>query len=233
MSVSLPGFDAWLTEQLEHRATELGENVDVYVAQAVAARMISDAERTDRAAAEVLTARVSQSGLSGETVSDGIASVLADARRLRALNVSGLMETSPDDTYARVTRTAADALAAPAAALVGVGADRQSVKSADGIDLASPPTHLTSLAESFDKYVVVNGSPVEVEDARRHPLFKKYSVVGDGRVVAYLGMPLADRAGNTVGALNVFDGVPRQWSRGHVQILNDLAGVVAARMFGA
>jgi GAF domain-containing protein len=78
----------------------------------------------------------------------------------------------------------------------------------------------------------VNGSAVEVEDARRHPVFKNYSVVGEGHVVAYLGMPLADDAGNTVGALNVVDKVPRQWSPGHVQILSDLAEVAAKRMFG-
>ena len=218
---------------MECRASELGEDVDVYVAQAVAARMISDAERADKAAAEVLTVRITQSGLSGETVSDGIGSVLAGVRRLHALNASGLMDTAPDDLYSRVTRTAADALGAPAAALVWVGADRQSVRSAYGVDLASPPIHLTNLAESFDKYVVVNGSAVNVDDARRHPLFKKYSVVGEGSVVAYLGMPLADGAGNTVGALNVFDGVPRKWSPGHLQILSDLAGVAAARMFSA
>ncbi|MDG4664254.1 GAF domain-containing protein [Mycobacterium sp. 236(2023)] len=120
-------------------------------------------------------------------------------------------------------------MAVPAAALVLVGADRQVAKSACGID----PEQLGNLAESFDKYVVVNGSLVRVDDARGHPLFKKYSVVGAGRVVSYLGVPLADSAGNTVGALSVFDHVPRQWRPGHIQILDDLAGVATARMFGA
>ena len=48
--------------------------------------MITDCERTDGASAGKLKARLSQSGLSGETVSDGFASVLADPRRLQALN---------------------------------------------------------------------------------------------------------------------------------------------------
>lgn len=232
MSNSLPGFDNWLTERLEECASDAGEHVDVYVARAVAAQMISDCERTDGASAGVLRAHLSQSGLSGETVADGISSVLTDLRRIQALQSTGLMDSPPEAAYSRLTTTAADALGAPAAALVLIGADRQFVKSASGFDLRSLPKHLAGLDESFDKYVVANGSLVRVDDARQHPLFKTYSVVGENRVVAYLGVPLTDRAGNTVGALSVSDSAPREWSRGHIQILDDLAGVATSRMFG-
>ncbi len=231
MSVPLPGFDPWLTERLQECAGDSGDHVDVYVARAVAAQMITDYERTCGATAGKLKARLSQTGLSGKTVDDGLSSVLADPRRLQALAATGLTDSPPDAAYSRVTRTAADALAAPAAALMVLGADRPFVISSIGIDVASPPKHLDTVAESFDKYVVANGSLVRVDDARHHPVFKTYSVVGEGRVVAYLGVPLADTAGNTVGALSVSDSVPRKWSSGHIQILEDLAAVATARMF--
>lgn len=231
MSISLPGFDAWLTERLEECAGDSGENVDFYVARAVAAQMISDCERADVASAGPLKARLTQSGLSGETVSDGISSVLADPRRLHALNSTGLMGAPSDPTLDRVARTAAGALATPAAAVVLVGAESQSLAGACGVDPASPPKHLVDLAESFDKYVVVNESLVRVENAAHHPLFGKYSIVAEGRIAAYLGVPLTDDAGNTVGVLSVFDSSPRQWKNGHIQILDDLASVAKGRMF--
>lgn len=231
VSIPLPGFDNWLTERLEECAGEAGERVNMYVARAVAAQMINDCERTDAAAAGQLKARLSQSGLSGETVADAITSILADPRRLQALRSTGLTDTASDPAYSRITTTAADALGAPAGAIVLVGADRPYVRSAVGFSSASLPKHLAAIDESFDKYVVANGSLVRVDDARNHPLFKTYSVVRESRVVAYLGVPLADAAGNTVGALSVSDTAPREWSRGHIQILDDLAAAVTARLF--
>lgn len=231
VSIPLPGFDNWLTERLEECAGEAGERVDAYVARAVAAQMISDCERADGASAGTLKARLSQSGLSGETVADGIAAILANPRRLQALHDTGLTDTASEPAYSRITTTAADALGAPAAAIVLVGADRQYVRSAFGFNSASLPRHLAAIDESFDKYVVANGSLVRVDDARNHPLFKTYSVVRESSVIAYLGVPLADAAGNTVGALSVSDTAPREWRRGHIQILDDLAAAVTARLF--
>ncbi len=230
MSFSLPGFDTWLTERLRECAGDSGEPVDTYVARAVATQMVTDCERVDRASAGRLKAHLSLTGLSGEATVDGLSPVLADPSRLRALNATGLTDTPPDAAYSRLTRTTADALSVPAAALVLIAADRQIVLGAAG---STPPVDQTSLAESFDKYVVANGSPVSVDDARRHPLFKRYSAVAHGHVIAYLGTPLADNAGNTVGALSVSDTVPRRWTSGHLQILGDLAAVAAARIFGS
>ena len=230
MSISLPGFDTWLTERLEECAGDSGEAVDTYVARAVASQMVTDCERVDRASAGRLKAHLSLTGLSGEATADGLSPVLADPTRLRALNATGLTDTPPDAAYARLTRTTADALSVPAAALVLVAADRQFVLGAAG---STPSVDRTSLAESFEKYVVANGSPVSVDDARRHQLFKRYSAVAHGHVIAYLGMPLADDAGNTVGALSVSDTAARRWTSGHLQILGDLAAVAAARMFGS
>lgn len=231
VSISLPGFDNWLTERLEECADDSGERVDMYVARAVAAQMISDCERTDGASAGKLRAHLSQSGLSGETVADGITSVLTDPQRLQAVHATGLVDSAPDPAFARITTTAADALGAPAAALVLIGPNRPVVASSFGYDVTSLPRHLTTLDESFDKYVVANSSLVRVDDARQHPLFKTYSVVDTGDVTAYLGVPLADRAGNTIGALGVSDPEPREWSRGHMQILDDLAAAVTSRIY--
>jgi GAF domain-containing protein len=46
-------------------------------------------------------------------------------------------------------------------------------------------------------------------------------------------MPLTNEADQTIGTLCVWDSQPRQWSSGHVQILNDLATMVRQRMFGS
>jgi GAF domain-containing protein len=51
-------------------------------------------------------------------------------------------------------------------------------------------------------------------------------------LAAYAGVPLSDAAGHTIGTLCVWDSEPRQWSTGHVQILEDLATLVRDRIFG-
>ncbi|ADU00664.1 GAF domain-containing protein [Mycolicibacterium gilvum] len=231
MSISLPGFDTWLTDRLEECADDSGERVEAYVARAVATQMITDCERVDRASAGKLKAHLSLTGLTGQTATEGLRSVLADPNRLRALEATGLMDTPPEAAYARLARTTADALSAPVASLVLVAADRQFVAGAIGLGEATIRSQ--NFAESFDTYVVANGSPVSVDDARRHPLFKKWSSVRHAEVVAYLGMPLTDSAGHTVGTLSVSDRSPRRWTSGHMQILSDLAAVATERIFGA
>lgn len=71
-----------------------------------------------------------------------------------------------------------------------------------------------------------------IEDARIDPVYKNHPAVVDGTVVAYLGIPLIDAENHAIGTLCVFDGVPRLWTTGHVQILGDFASLAAERAFG-
>nr|WP_090339854.1 GAF domain-containing protein [Mycolicibacterium malmesburyense]CRL68459.1 GAF domain-containing protein [Mycolicibacterium malmesburyense] len=226
-------FDDYLNRLLEELAREAGENVETYVARAVATQMTADMRRANDPAVEDLETHLSASGVLDKTAMPDVTSVMTDPDRLTALRHTGLLDSPPEAIYDRITRAAADALDAPYATLTLVDVDRQFFKSAVGQDTNSPESRETPLERSVCQYAVANGAPLILEDARVDPTFKQHPAVRDGTVVAYLGIPLMDQAGNAVGTLCVYDTKPRLWGTGHVQVLNDLAALAGERMFSA
>jgi hypothetical protein len=232
MPSSLQRFDEWLNRQLEQCAREAGEDVTTYVARAVAMQMVADQRRADGSSVQELMTRLADMGVFADGEMPDVSAVIADPERLAALRATGLLDSPPEELYDRITRAAADALDAPFAAVSLVDVDRQFFKSSVGIDDGTPQSRQTPLNRSMCQYAVANGASLVVEDARNDPVFRHHPAVVDGTVGAYLGIPLKDSDGNAIGTLCVFDIKPRLWSTGHVQILNDLAGLVAERMFG-
>lgn len=229
----MPPFGEWLDRALEKRAREAGEDVETYVARAVALQMLADQRHSDSGAVEELIAHLAEAGIVIALPMADVSAVINDPDRLRALHATGLLDTPPEPIYDRITRAAADALDAPHAAMSLVDVDRQFFKSTAGMKVQSDADRQTPLARSVCQYTVANGTALVVEDARIDPMFKSHPAVLDGTVVAYLGIPLIDGAGNAVGTLCVYDTKPRIWSSGHVQVLSDLAEIAADRVFGA
>lgn len=232
VSGSLKRFDEWLNRQLEQCARDAGEDVNTYVARAVASKMVADQRLADSAAVERLMEHLSQSGVFAGTDMPSVSTVIADPDRLRSLYATGLLDSPREEIYDRITRAAADALDAPNSCVTLVDVDRQFFKSAVGMETSTPEERQTPLSRSICQYAVANGLPLILEDARTDPVFKNHPAVRDGTVVAYLGIPLSDDEGNAIGTLCVFDTKPRLWGTGHVQVLNDLAGLAAERIFG-
>ena len=227
MTSSLPGFDDWLNRLLEECAREAGEDVDTYVARAVASQMVADSGAPGARPSEELLAHLSESGVFAETAMPSVSAAVTDPDRLRALHATGLLDSPPEEVYDRITRAAAAALDAPYAAMSLIDVDRQFFKSTVGMGVISPEERQTSLERSVCQYAVANGAPLILEDARFDPIFKNHPAVLDGTVVAYLGIPLIDRTAIAIGTLCVFDDKPRLWSTGHVQVLSDLADLAA------
>lgn len=224
-------FDDFLNRLLDEHARAAGESVETYVARAVATQMAADMRRANHPAVEDLQTHLSNAGVLDKTAMPDVSAAVADPDRLAALRQTGLLDSPPEAIYDRITRAAADALDAPYALVSLVDVDRQFFKSFVGLASVSPEERQTSLERSVCQYAVANGAPLILEDARVDPTFKQHPAVQDGTVVAYLGIPLMDDAGNAVGTLCVYDTKPRLWSTGHIQVLSDLAALAAERMF--
>lgn len=233
MTSWLRRYDDWLNAELEQRAREAGEDVDTYVARAVATRMVADLARADSDSPEELMTHLAQSGVFASTSMPSVSAVINDPERLRALHATGLLDSPVEEVYDRITRAAAQALDAPHALVSLVDVDRQYFKSFAGLGDLTEEERQTPLNRSVCQYAVANGSPLILEDARADPVFKNHPAVLDGTLVAYLGIPLIDGHGNGIGTLCVYDEKPRLWSTGHVQILSDLAELAAERIFGS
>ncbi|WP_426012413.1 PAS domain S-box protein [Caulobacter sp. DWR2-3-1b2] len=130
-----------------------------------------------------------------------------EARRLRDLQDYGVLDTSPDIAFDRLTRLAADLFDVPIALVSLTDADRQWYKSRVGLDICSSPRE-----EAFCAHAITlePNAVMVVEDASLDPRFASYpSVVGDMGVRFYIGAVLTSPQGFNLGTLCIVDMKPR------------------------
>ena len=72
--------------------------------------------------------------------------------------------------------------------------------------------------------------PLVIADATADPRSAALPAVTDGRVASCLGVPLVGERRSTLGALCVWDTVPRQWSDADVELLGQLARSTVAEL---
>ncbi|WP_157371725.1 sensor domain-containing diguanylate cyclase [Angustibacter sp. Root456] len=73
-------------------------------------------------------------------------------------------------------------------------------------------------ALSFCAEVVNTRSPLQITDARAHPVYAENPLVVDGMVGAYAGVPLVDD-GFVLGTVSIFDDHPRQFTAQEMELL--------------
>lgn len=155
---------------------------------------------------------------------------LEDPVRLAAIEKTGLVGVKEDPVLHRLTRLAARSLDAPVALLSFVAADRQFFASSWGLPEPWASDRGTDLLHSFCQHVVVSNQPLLVTDARKHPLVQGNRAIEDLDVIAYVGVPMNDSEGNTLGSFCVIDHEPRQWKAADVELLHDFAVAVMDRV---
>jgi signal transduction histidine kinase len=152
-----------------------------------------------------------------------LSSSLRDPRRLASLGATELMDSPREEAFDRLTARAARELGVPTAVMTLIDDRRQFFKSAVGLDGEAAEQRGTPLSHSFCQHVVHTGTPLRVEDARRHPLVSDNLAVRDLDVIAYLGMPLVAPDGEVVGSLCAISSEPHSWSEADAQRLSALA----------
>jgi GAF domain-containing protein len=75
------------------------------------------------------------------------------------------------------------------------------------------------LTGALSAIVVREGMPLDIPMADRDLRVAALPAVTSGQVMAYLGAPLITASGHVVGALAVYDPVPRQWSADAAELL--------------
>jgi PAS domain S-box-containing protein len=150
-------------------------------------------------------------------------SLLTRPDRLAALRHTALLDTPPEEGFDRLTRMAARLLGTPVALISLISEDRQFFKSAIGLPEPWASRRGAPLSFSFCAQVVSTGEQLIVEDARKHPLLRHSTAIRELGWVAYAGVPLVTRDGQTVGSFSVVDKMPRLWSERDIALLKDLA----------
>jgi PAS domain S-box-containing protein len=130
-----------------------------------------------------------------------------EARRIRALQGYGVLDTSPDVAFDRITQLACDLFDAPIALVSLIDETRQWFKSRQGLDACS-----TAREHAFCSHAIELGADavMVVEDATLDPRFVANPlVVGELGVRFYAGAVLTSPDGYNLGTLCVIDTKPR------------------------
>jgi hypothetical protein len=155
---------------------------------------------------------------------------LGDPERLQAIEATGLLGVKEDPVLQRLTRLAARSLGTPVALMSLVAEDRQFFASSWGLPEPWATERGTTLLHSFCQHVVVSNQPLLISDARKHPLVQGNLAIEDLDVIAYVGAPLVDEDGQTLGSFCVIEHEPRQWGAEDIDILHDFAAAVMDRV---
>ncbi|MGY1795293.1 SpoIIE family protein phosphatase [Geodermatophilus sp. SYSU D00525] len=142
------------------------------------------------------------------------------AHRLRLRDASVVLD--------RLAELAARLLGAPVAQLSLID-DVQVVVSGAGL----PPGTVGSenpLETTACAVAAAERAPLVVPDAHAEPRAAELPQVASGAVGAYLGVPLIDSAGHTVGVLCVVAPAPRPWSDSDVSTLRQLAAAAVTEL---
>ena len=147
---------------------------------------------------------------------------LHDADRLAALDETGLMDSPPEPVFDRAVRLATRLLGTPVGLLSLVDGERQFFKAQLGLPEPTASARETPLSHSFCQYVVENDSPLVVRDAREDEQLRDNLAIPDLGVVAYLGVPIHDADGQTLGSFCAIQSDPRDWTEADQETLSDI-----------
>jgi two-component system cell cycle sensor histidine kinase/response regulator CckA len=140
------------------------------------------------------------------------------------------LDSPPEEAFDRMTRLAARLLGAPISLIALAVGDRQIFKSSVGLPEPFASRRSTPSSYSFCRHVIESGTPLVVEDARRHPLVRTNPAIRELGWISYAGVPLVTGEGRVLGALSVIDGNPRLWSERDITLLQDLAASVVTEI---
>ncbi|QHT71052.1 PAS domain S-box protein [Rhodocytophaga rosea] len=155
-----------------------------------------------------------------------VSSTYEEEKRLNALKSYFILDTPPEEELDALTRLAAYICNCPVSLITLIDADRQWIKSKQGMDVTE-----TVLEISFCKFTIKSDQMLEVFDATTDERFSSNPMVtGDPHIQYYCGMPLITPEGYRLGSLCVINYKPSQLNSQQKQALQILAGEVMARM---
>ena len=147
---------------------------------------------------------------------------LNEAQRLAALHATRLLGSAPEETFDRITRTAARLFDVPIALVSLVDKDRQWFKSRTGLDACETPREV-----SFCGHAILTDEPLVVPDAAEDARFIDNPLVtGSPHLRFYAGVQLYSVERQKIGTLCIIDRKPRQLGPGELDALRDLARMV-------
>ena len=144
--------------------------------------------------------------------------------RLFALRQLNLLDTSPSESFDRITRMASQLFGLPIAAVSLTDENRQWFKSRVGVDQWEIPRGTAPCADVCDSSQILIIPDLLASNCYRN------SYLANSGIRFYAGAPLVTREGYTLGAMCVLGTQPREVSEQEQATLYDLAAMVMAQI---
>jgi PAS domain S-box-containing protein len=173
-------------------------------------------------------ARGEGSGLHGTPIdspSVGPQGGLHAARRVAAVQRTGLLGAAPPEELSRIARIAQGALHGSDALLILVDARRRHIVGSS--DPAAPSARSYPLARGAIEEVVATGEPLDIGNFAADERHSSDPLLGELQAAALAAAPLIDPEGNVLGALAVTAARGRSWAESSGRMLQELAGTAA------
>jgi EAL domain-containing protein (putative c-di-GMP-specific phosphodiesterase class I)/GGDEF domain-containing protein len=159
-------------------------------------------------------------------LSGALASSNHEQERLHAVRSTGLLDTSPSESFDRITRLAVELFKVPIAVIALVDVDRLWLKACIGFDVQQAPRQ-----RAFSDYVIRQAEVMVIEDATQDPrFFQNRLVTGEPGIRFYAGAPLILATGQALGSLCIIDRVVRTLNVAEREQLMDLAAIVMSQI---
>ena len=149
--------------------------------------------------------------------------------RLETLRSLGILETAPEERFDRLTRTAKRLFGVPIALVSLIDENRQWFKSCIGLSVSE-----TSRDISFCGHAILGDDLFIIPDTSVDERFADNPLVlNDPYIRFYAGYPLRAPNGRKLGTLCIIDRQPRNFGKGELEALTDLAAMVEREIAAA
>jgi GAF domain-containing protein len=145
--------------------------------------------------------------------------------RMRRLRELGLGE-QPDAEFDDFARKLTEVTGAPYAMVNFISEDRQYFAGLHTVSSGDPgatPGRVMDRDHGYCPHVVVRRKALVLDDVCDYPRFAGNPVVDEIGIRSYLGAPLIDRTGTTLGTICVVDVEPRPWGRAGLETIKSMA----------
>ncbi|MCU1364603.1 MAG: putative magnesium/manganese-dependent protein phosphatase with domain [Ilumatobacteraceae bacterium] len=157
---------------------------------------------------------------------------VTEMRRVSAVEATGLLDATPDESFDQLARLAAAVLGVPWVFVTLVDEHRSFWVSAVGVapDPSSGLYGENPVGDSFCQYVIGADGAVVIDDARLDRRSERNPSIESMGVVAWAGFPLRSTDGHVVGTFCAVDRVVREWSAEDITLLHALASAATSHL---
>lgn len=146
-----------------------------------------------------------------------------EERRLIELYSLNLIHTPDEQSFDRIAELASRIFQVPVSLVTVITEDKQWFKSCVGLTGDLLKERSTRRDESICQYVVLDGSPLVIEDTMKDSRFINNPLVKQYNVRFYAGAPIVTKRNNIIGSFCIIDVKPRSFSEAELQTLVDLS----------